>query len=429
MRQQFINSIASFWTDRILQGADSVPLERLYSIEMPETIRRDFTSRIEELITSQINILFDSPYFIITAEEADAAGIIKEVLETIKGHVVFSGEKVREIVTATYSALFDKWVTDSLKQSIEGNEPEKAAAEVFNRASLLSSSSAEGDKFGLEMIALICHTSGLPLIGNAVKIEKSLGMKKLDIIQFTHIIRRTLLLQDYILGEAEPEAEAAEEEETVPPEADLEESPEKPEPAEIPHPELEEFAKLDKPVEHEEIEESIEPEQPEEPEELEEPEVTLEAPEVLAPETIPEAEEPRVAEEPVVEPAVEEIDDTLRAAASLLGGENGAENETVIDSTPEAVEVQETVEKLEEPASALRSLLLKEENIAYFTGSLFKGDEEAYRNVVEEISNQDTLGNALSTANNEIFLRNAPPSSESAAKFIKIIKRLYKDAE
>lgn len=387
MLQQIIDTITGFWTDRILHGADSATLSTLSKAETPDRIRQGLVSRGERVVRRVLTGLFEAPFINLTPAEVENSELMNKLMALLKDHVVLSREKVSEIVSATYSELFNRWSAEPLKQNLTGDTPAQNAAEVFNRALLLSTSGAEGDKFGLEMISMVCQASGLPLIAEAVKVEKALGMKKLDREQFSIIFRRVLMLKEHFKGEKQVEAPGDRMVEEAPPtEAVMNDYPSARYEEEQVVPGMRAPVNIAKSVPFEEMLLDVE----------------------SAGRALSETEEIGIK-------AQDDYDMRQPAAYSAA-----------LEEDDEILDELSTDLSDEEPGEALQILMFSEENIEYFTRNIFKGDVEAYRDVIERIAMQKTLGNALTIANNELFLRNAPPSSKPAARFIKIIKRLFK---
>ena len=397
-----IDHIINFWTDKILQGSASIPKEKLKDVGMPEKILNNFIQRGEEVVIEKLNQICDSPFLDSSVRAGEEGGLVDRMAELLWERLIFPANIVKDIVSVTYTNMFNEWRDNPISFAEVIENPEETADTIFNRAKDLSTISVEGDRFGAEMLLMISEASGIVFLADIIKIEKELGANKLDKNQFTVSIRRALMLKEYFESmktetETEVEEEFFDEDENAYEDDPTEENCEEPVTETEEYSDIEvETVIVETPTEDTMAEEAVEAEDETESEEYPEEE---EQTNIIIPETEYESSVRMSFEtaEPEVEPAPAQ------------------------EPEPAAPAVAEE-EEPKEPGDILRSVLLDPENMEYFTKELFDNNEGAYRAMVERTCSQKKLKNVLAIANNELFLRDIPPSAFAASTLIKTIK-------
>jgi hypothetical protein len=68
---------------------------------------------------------------------------------------------------------------------------------------------------------------------------------------------------------------------------------------------------------------------------------------------------------------------------------------------------------------------MSEENLAYFAEVLFEKDTVAFQRFAHQIARQKKLGNALTLADNELFIRQIPPQASPATRLLTTIRQNF----
>jgi hypothetical protein len=205
----------------IFQDTTSVTLEKLKAVGLPEDILQDFTRRGEIIIKEKVEKLFESPFFDIHIGKAEEIILLSQLQELLNRKLCYPKEIVKDILQFKYSSLLEQWQAQPIDIAKDVADVERVSEEIFKRTTAFAPSASAGGEFSFETIATVCDMSGLPLIAEAVMVEKELGAKSLNQEQLTLLIRRSLMLKEHLSGitprtETEPTVKKSDESQLPP---------------------------------------------------------------------------------------------------------------------------------------------------------------------------------------------------------------------
>lgn len=346
-----IHRLINYWCHEILKGAPQVPMAQLTAAAMPEPLRLELTRHAEAGIQGEITHVLSNPIF-GPASSAEADPFRRQLFELLLNRLMITEPFLKETIEKVFRSFLEGWRMEpiNLRQAMEN--PVGFADEVFKRAEVIAANGATARiRYPLDVLAIVCHASGLKPLSDAIKIEQELAVNVLDREEFVILTRRLIMLKArYSLTRRLVAYEGT----------------------------------------GKTIAEALSKEKP----------TALVAP--VAP--------PPVAAEPA------------------------APVPDVPPTAPKPAPIGETAPKpprpgLDEGGELLYNALMAEENLAFFTEVLFDKDSVAFQRMAYQVSRQKKMVNALTLADNELFVREIPSHAVAAQKLMSLIRNNFHESQ
>jgi hypothetical protein len=339
--------LVKYWCDRILMGTGAVPLTKLREVVIPEKLLKAVVSRVEGALSAEVDRICGNALFDFGS---GGGGLREQLSEMLAPRVVITEGLMREIVAQVFRGVLDQWRDEpiSLRQAIE--DAEGFTAEVFRRATMVvGDGEGEAKEFPADLLAMVCDTSGLKALSEAVMLEPQISPGELTPEGFALLTRRLMMLKERYnvsrrliafegTGKTIADALSA-----------------FPSPVAQPSPPVAAVAQASPPVQ--------------------------------------------------VQPTGAEV---APAAQAVTGAPRPG---------------------FDEAGNALYLALMSEDNLTYFSEVLFDKNTVAYQRLAYQIARQKKLANALTLADNELFVRQIPPQASPAMKLMTIIRQNFQGAE
>ncbi len=382
MSGQTLEQISKYWIKEILSGEQSVPLDRLSDVEMPEHLREDLIRHGEAVLEDEINRIYDSPFLrrVAAPGQQDPREQIRGILNEM---MVLPSHALERIVQRTFRDVLDHWRSEPVSLRMAEEDSDSFAENVFNRCTTFVPT-PEGDfSFGVDVISQVCEASGLGPLGRAVRCEEELGATELNRAQFARITQRFLMMKKrYRVSRKMISFEGTGR------------------------------TLMEEPV--------VQPAEP----------TTVSVDELVAPTA------PKPKPEPKPKPAAEKAapvkpvpapEPAKKQPMSFLD----LEPETPMPGKEAAAEAEVAEGELEIPKEVrpenvgLYKKLTTPDIIEEFGDTLFDEDHDAYLNMLRQVCRQGDWASARIMADNELFLNNIEVTNRKAIKFFDILRDYY----
>jgi hypothetical protein len=210
MDQNILNSVIEKGLDAVFKDSDNISFAMLSKAGLPQKILQQLQQQGRTIIQQKLDKLLDHPLFDNKNKDAQEDSIFEALNNLLERKLVFSKEFVSNALISNYQNLLSDWQKNPLVFTGEPENLASNAGEILKRSAILSGVPENSPEFTSEMISAVCGISGLPLIANAIEVERQLGVEKMNLQQFTVLIRRSLMLKDQLgVSATSPQARPA----------------------------------------------------------------------------------------------------------------------------------------------------------------------------------------------------------------------------
>jgi hypothetical protein len=358
-----VNRLTEYWCDELLKGAPSLPLAHLQETSMPAELKQELVTLVDAELHDEIERVAANPVF--RNSPAGPEALRQQLFNLLTAHIMLTAPLMREVVERVFRNLLEQWRTEPLvfRQAME--DPDVFAAEIFRRASIVTASpSGNGATCPADVLAMVCDAGGIGSLADAIRVEQEMGTAGLTRSDFALLTQRLMLLKErYHIGRR-----------------------------------LIAYEGTGRTL--------VEPSAPITP-------ITAPAPRPAEPPSQPAVQH----RAPLLEPSIAEV--TLEPAPTPT-------------LAPIAIEPTPTTAKpaarpgLDEAGEHLYNALMAQDNLAFFAEVLFGKDTVAYQRLAYQIARQKKVANAVTLADNELFVREIPSHAIVAVKLLTMIRENFR---
>ena len=436
MSEEKAENIISQWSNTILQGKERVSFKEIKTLEIPEKLMKKIVEMNESILSEQIDLILDNPFFDFTHESNGKAEIKQELHRLLIDRVSLPAKNINYLVTETFKIKGADWKNEPISYRQAAEDELAFAEEIFRRIESYTDEKPEEGRYKLDIIAEVCELSSLESIAQAIRLEGEFNIESLNIEELYLITKRFLRLSKHFRVERQLIAYegAARTLHTKPPK-----KPAAPPIQKTPKQMIEELPIREgtTPIEETSAFPDIEADikiltesvKKELAENVQQETVPVELPDDAAAEWENIDIDLEAELKSQIKSDIESSDDQTEQQET--GSDTEAYDkfmeETLAEEKAEEIQLLEDDEGdqdtgIIEGNSNLLDLLTNPNNANQFVEKLFEGDENGFQMMVTKICNAPDLNRALIIADNELFMLDIPSTSKLALRLLNTIR-------
>lgn len=430
MSAENAENIIKQWSDTILRGKERVSFREIKTLDIPEKLMKKIVSMNENILSEQIDLILENPFFDFSAESNGKAEIKRELHSLLIDRVSLPAKNINYLVTETFKVKGADWRNEPISYRQVAEDELNFAEEIFRRIESYTDENPDNGRYKLNIIAEVCEFSGLESIAQAVRLESEFNIVALNRDEFYLITKRFLMLSKHFRIERQLVAyEGAARTLHAKPPKKVVEPPIKKTSKEMieelpiregtaPIEEISAFPDIEADIKI--LTESVKKELAEN---VQQESVPVELPDDAA----AEWENIDIDLEAELKSQIESETENEKTEQQEAGFNSQSYDEFVEESLSEENDVQLLEETETEPAISatnldLHDLLTNPNNAKQFVEALFEGDENGYQMMITKICNAPDLNRALIIADNELFMLDIPSANVFALRLLNTIR-------